>query len=162
MLGIAIPSGADVTREHLSTRAVRAEDCSACRYARGMTDEGPRRRRLWVQDWMRQEEFWRQVAVQAVGGLVVVLIAGISAGAIAWAVSDSVRPTLILIGLDIVAILLALGFAFTFFMMLWSAPEMRGAWAIVISAVLLPVATIGLIWILIDLVHSRIGPLIGA
>lgn len=52
----------------------------------------PEKRHTWLGEWVRAESFWKDVASRTFSGVIVVIITGLFAGMIGWAVSDSVRP----------------------------------------------------------------------
>ena len=50
------------------------------------------KRHTWMGEWVRSESFWKDVTSRTFAGVIVVVVTGLFAGMIGWAVSDSVRP----------------------------------------------------------------------
>ena len=54
---------------------------------------GPETKRSWMGEWMRSEEFWRDVASRTVASVFGGVILGLLASVVAWVVLPDVRPT---------------------------------------------------------------------
>ena len=75
----------------------------------------PEKPRAWVEEWVRSESFWKDVTSRSFAGVIVVIVTGLFAGMIGWAVSDSVRPIFAAAAVGFALLLAAIaiaGFAF--------------------------------------------------
>ena len=86
-----------------------------------MTNQ-PENPRTWMEEWVRSESFWKDVASRSFAGLVVLVVSGLFAGMIGWAVSDSVRPIFAAATVGFALLLAALAvIAFVFRTWLWAS-----------------------------------------
>ncbi|NYF10912.1 cation transport ATPase [Leifsonia sp. AK011] len=86
-----------------------------------MTNQ-PENPRTWMEEWVRSESFWKDVASRSFAGVVVLIVSGLFAGMIGWAVSDSVRPIFAAAAVGFALLLAALAvIAFVFRTWLWAS-----------------------------------------
>lgn len=86
-----------------------------------MTNQ-PDNPRTWMEEWVRSESFWKDVASRSFAGIVVLIVSGLFAGMIGWAVSDSVRPIFAAAAVGFALLLAALAIiAFVFRTWLWAS-----------------------------------------
>ena len=86
-----------------------------------MTNQ-PENPRTWMEEWVRSESFWKDVASRSFAGVVVLIVTGLFAGMIGWAVSDSVRPVFAAAVVGLALLLAAMAIiAFAFRTWLWAS-----------------------------------------
>ena len=108
-----------------------------------MTNQ-PDNPRTWMEEWVRSESFWKDVASRSFAGVVVLIVSGLFAGMIGWAVSDSVRPIFAAAAVGFALLLAALAIiGFVFRSWLWASRRgKRSASGLLVLAIGVTLVTI--------------------